>query len=76
MKKDKVLFKIIHNPHELFSNKTRIYVSNNLRRYVPRFAKPRAWLAGLAEVMLLTESLFLLKNEAWTGSQASLNSLI
>ena len=46
--------KIIHYPHKLVAYKPGIYVFDYLRGYVPRFAEPRARLAGFAEVMLLS----------------------
>ena len=45
--------KIIHYSYKLVAYKSCIYVFDYLRRYVPRFAKSRARLAGLAKIMLL-----------------------
>lgn len=46
--------KIIHYTHKLVAHKPGVNVLDYLRGYVPRFAKPRARLAGFAKVMLLS----------------------
>ena len=46
--------KIIHYPHKLVAHKSCIYVFDNLRGDIPRFAKPRARLSCLSEIMLLS----------------------